>query len=569
MTKMFQGQNEGGRDGDPGPAFPNGPNEDKLGTIRSRRHDEAVAPAGADMRACRPGKAGRLALLAAGLGLLSACGLFASLDPAPGPVAIGPADSLAGLEAKAARVVPSERQLRWQALEFQAFIHFGMNTFTDREWGEGTEDPELFNPTDFSADQWVEAVKAAGIRGLIVTAKHHDGFCLWPSRFTEHSVKSSPWRGGKGDVVGEVAAACRKGGLAFGVYLSPWDRHEPTYGDSPKYNEHFKSQLRELLTQYGEISEVWFDGACGEGPNGKKQVYDWPGYFALIRELQPDAVISIMGPDARWIGNEAGVTRESEWSVIPVVGQDDAPSETNPGGIAGLDAQAPDLGSMARIAEVAKRGGRLLWYPGQVDVSIRPGWFYHAAEDDRVKPLDQLLDIYYTSVGGNAQLLLNIPPDKRGRIHENDVRRLKELGDRLRATFAVNLAADGSSEWSGKGAKDAGPDPAGPGSGDDREIAGTYGFDRPKLFNVAMIRENIRFGQRVEAFALDAWDGKDWREIARGTTVGYQKLLRFPTVETDRVRLRILKARGQVSPILPPAGFGLFMDPSRLSLPAR
>ncbi|HDT14324.1 MAG TPA: hypothetical protein ENO03_08225, partial [Candidatus Aminicenantes bacterium] len=316
-------------------------------------------------------------------------------NPGSGVVRIGPADSISELEAKAAGIVPSERQFRWQALEFQAFVHFGMNTFTDREWGEGTEDPKLFDPTDLSADQWVEAVKAAGIRGLIVTAKHHDGFCLWPSAFTEHSVKASPWKDGKGDVVGEVAEACRKGGLAFGVYLSPWDRHEPSYGDSPRYNEHFKNQLRELLTRYGEVSEVWFDGACGEGPNGKRQVYDWAGYFALIRELQPGAVISIMGPDARWIGNEAGVTRESEWSVIPVVGNDDAPDEKNPGGIAGLDAQAKDLGSFGRIAEVARQGGRLIWYPGQVDVSIRPGWFYHEAEDDKVKTLDRILDIYY------------------------------------------------------------------------------------------------------------------------------------------------------------------------------
>ncbi|HSA95453.1 MAG TPA: alpha-L-fucosidase [Acidobacteriota bacterium] len=481
----------------------------------------------------------------------------------PGVVSIGPFDTIAELEAKAAEVVPSERQLRWQALEFQAFVHFGMNTFTDREWGEGTEDPRLFNPTDFSAEQWVEAVKAAGIRGLIVTAKHHDGFCLWPSRFTEHSVKSSSWKGGTGDVVGEVAAACKKGGLAFGVYLSPWDRHEPSYGNSPRYNDHFKAQLRELLTQYGEISEVWFDGACGEGPNGKRQVYDWPGYFALIRDLQPKAVISIMGPDARWIGNEAGVTRESEWSVIPVVGSDDSPDEKNPGGIARLDAQAKDLGSFGRIAEVARQGGRLIWYPGQVDVSIRPGWFYHAKEDDEVKTLDHLLDIYYTSIGGNAQLLLNIPPDKRGRIHENDARRLKELGDRLKATFAVNLAEGAKVESSYESFSDGR-------RGVDTILVA---FGEARAFNVAMLTEGVSRGQHVEAFAFEVWKGSGpvtdrdilgttgWREIFQGTTIGWKKLLRFPTVTAKGVRVRILRSRGDLR--IGQMPFGLYLDPGR------
>jgi alpha-L-fucosidase len=492
----------------------------------------------------------------------------------PGSVNIFPMDTVSELLSKAARVVPSERQLAWQALEFQAFVHFGMNTFTDREWGQGTEDPTLFDPTDFDAGQWVEAVKAAGIRGLIVTAKHHDGFCLWPSRFTDHSVKRSPWKGGQGDVVGEVAAACRKAGLKFGVYLSPWDRHEPSYGDSPRYNEHFKNQLRELLTNYGEISEVWFDGACAEGPNGKRQVYDWEGYYALIRELQPGAAISIMGPDARWIGNEAGVTRESEWSVIPVSRFDNLPDEKNPGGIAGLDAQAADLGSFERIAGVAKQGGRLIWYPGQVDVSIRPGWFYHAAEDDKVKALDHLLDIYYTSVGGNAQLLLNIPPDKRGRIHANDVQRLKELGNRLNATFALNLAEGASSRRRGtvpigdQAVKEGQP-PSGT-DGDSPSFRGwrsdfVYELDLhgPKRFNVAMMKEDIREGQRIEAFALDVWDGKDWKEIAQGKTVGWKKLLRFPVVESSKVRVRVLKARGSLSPFSVPGRFGLFFDPGR------
>jgi alpha-L-fucosidase len=481
---------------------------------------------------------------------------------APGAVEIGPTDFIAGLQAKAASVRPSERQLRWQALEFQAFVHFGMNTFTDREWGEGTEDPRLFNPTDLSADQWVETVKAAGIRGLIVTAKHHDGFCLWPSGFTEHSVKNSPWKDGNGDVVGEVAEACRKSGLAFGIYLSPWDRHEPSYGDSPRYNEHFKDQLRELLTLYGEVSEVWFDGACGEGPNGKRQVYDWAGYFALIRELQPDAVISIMGPDARWIGNEAGVTRESEWSVIPVVGHDDSPDEKNPGGIARLNAQAKDLGSFGRIAEVARLGGRLIWYPGQVDVSIRPGWFYHAAEDDKVKSLDHLLEIYYTSVGRNAQLLLNIPPDKRGRIHENDALRLRELGDRLRATFSVNLAEKAEfhitaglfDRFDAQGRHiDAGSLPD----------SFTWDLGSPVRFNVVLIKEYLRLGQQAESFAFDIRDGQAWKEIARGTTIGWKKLLRIPAVETAKVRVRILRARGGVMPFQRPDSFGLFFDPGR------
>jgi alpha-L-fucosidase len=479
-------------------------------------------------------------------------------DRAPAVVKIVLTDTINELEFKAAGVVPAARQLAWQALEFQAFFHFGVNTFTDREWGTGAEDPKIFNPTDFYAGQWIAAVKAAGIRGVIVTAKHHDGFCLWPSRFTEHSVKNSPWRGGKGDVVREVADACRRAGLKFGVYLSPWDRHEPSYGDSPRYNEHFKNQLRELLTGYGEIAEVWFDGACGEGPNGKRQIYDWEGYWKLIRDLQPGAVISIMGPDVRWVGNEAGTGRESEWSVVPVIGFDDRPAEMNPGGIAHLDAQARDLGSFGRIAEAARLGGRLIWYPAQVDVSIRPGWFYHAAEDDKVKPLDQLLDIYYASVGGNAQLLLNIPPDRRGRLHENDVRRLKELGDALRATFGVNLAATAKPRTSlevvdGR-IKEAQRDRLVYGDSVS-EFAHEYDLGGEKTFNTAMIKEPIKNGQKIESFALDAWDGGAWREIAKGTTVGWKKLLRFPVVQTTKVRLRILKARAE--PGLPE--FGLFL----------
>jgi len=522
-------------------------------------------------RSKRPGRPPRpasriaAAVLALALGASVLAGPRSGTEPRPerGPsqVTISPRDTPASLAAKAARVRPSERQLAWQALEFQAFVHFGINTFTDREWGTGEEDPALFDPSGLDAGQWVETFKAAGMRGVVLTAKHHDGFCLWPSRFTEHSVKSSPWRGGRGDLVREVAEACRRAGLSFGFYLSPWDRHEPCYGDSPRYNEHFRDQLRELLTGYGEISEVWFDGACGEGPNGKRQVYDWKSYYALIRELQPGAVISIIGPDVRWIGNEAGITRESEWSVVPVVRMNDLPDENGPGGIAGIDAQAEDLGSRDRIAEVARKGGRLIWYPGQVDVSIRPGWFHHAAEDGRVKTLDRLLEIYYASVGRNAQLLLNVPPDKQGLIPAADAQRLRELGDALRAAFSVDLAAGArvvnlTSRHVGKARKGAVRPSV---YKDVSQETFEWTLKAPRTFNLAALREDLSWGQRVESFAFDVWDGERWREIDRGTTVGWKRLLRFPAVTASKVRVRVLEARDK--PVF--AGFGLHLDPRR------
>jgi alpha-L-fucosidase len=443
-----------------------------------------------------------------------------------------------------------------------------MNTFTNREWGQGTEDPKLFHPTDFDARQWARVLKDTGMKMLILTAKHHDGFCLWPSRYTDHSVKSSLWRGGKGDVVGDVVKACREFGLDVGIYLSPWDRHEPSYGDFPKYNEHFRNQLRELLTGYGEIAEVWFDGANGEGPNGKRQVYDWPSYYKVIRELQPKAVIFGMAPDVRWVGTESGYGRETEWSVIPIDlrGLDDAAPKTLPNPLDAVfvpgDLTAADLGSREKIA--AATG--LFWYPAETDVSIRPGWFYHPAEDGKVKTPEKLVDIYYSSVGRNSALLLNVPPDTRGRIPDNDAASLLGMRKILEATFRTNLASGAAvkatSEARGHG-------PAALLDGDkDTFWAPAEGvesaliemeFPAERTFDRAMLQEHIRTGQRLEGFVLEAWDGNAWKEFTRGTTVGYKRLLRFGPVTAKRVRLSIERSRTTLAL----SAFGLYKEPAK------
>ncbi|XEC93743.1 alpha-L-fucosidase [Paenibacillus tarimensis] len=454
---------------------------------------------------------------------------------------------------RAALVKPSERQLNWQRLEFYAFIHFSVNTFMDREWGSGDEDPAVFNPESLDAMQWVRLCKAAGMQGLILTCKHHDGFCLWPSRYTGHSVKNSPWRDGKGDVVREVADACRSSGLRFGIYLSPWDRHEPSYGDSPAYNEFFLNQLRELLTGYGDLFCVWFDGACGEGPNGKRQVYDWDAYYRLIRELQPGAVISVCGPDVRWCGNEAGHTRESEWSVVPAYIQDnekirEKSQQADDGEFAKrINTEDADLGSR----EVIRSGGDLVWYPAEVNTSIRPGWFYHAAEDDRVKSLEQLLDIYYGSVGGNANFLLNVPPDRRGLIHENDARRLEQLGEAIRATFRTDLAAGAAARASET--MDAGRDIGrlfdgnldtywAPREGTEQAVI-EIELGEEKTFDRIVLAEHLRSGQRIERFTFECKDSGVWKEIYSGTVVGYKRICRFEPVKSQYIRLTITESR--------------------------
>lgn len=451
----------------------------------------------------------------------------------------------------AASVRPSDRQIEWQEQEFIFFMHFGINTFTDREWGLKQDDSRFFNPSLLDLDQWARTVKEAGGKTMIVLAKHHDGFCYWQTKYTDYSVKKSPWKNGKGDLIKEAAEACKRNGIKLGIYLSPWDIASPIYG-TDEYNEHFRNQLRELLTNYGEVAEVWFDGACGEGPNGKKQVYDWNSYYKLIRELQPKAVIAVMGPDVRWVGTESGEGRMTEWSVLPLnetyLNEIAAASQKNDIGSAFIpkNMMDQDLGSREKL----KDAEGLVWYPSEVDVSIRPGWFYHEKEDSLVKTPKQLFDIYFTSVGMNSVLLLNTPADKRGLIHEKDIESLKGMRKLIDETFKMNflknakfLAKDGKS----------GSDPSAMIDNDNNTYwtttTGVYKtsieIEMPNSakFDCLMLQEYYKNGQRVESFELEALIDDHWTKVCTGTTIGYKRLIRFPEVKANRVRLNILQAR--------------------------
>lgn len=453
---------------------------------------------------------------------------------------------------------PSPRQLAVEEMEFYAFAHFTVNTFTDKEWGDGTEPESVFDPSELDANQWVDALKAAGVKGLILTCKHHDGFCLWNSAYTEHSVKNSPFRGGKGDVVREVSDACHKGGIKFGVYLSPWDRNSHLYGQGKPYDDYFCNQLTELCSNYGELFTVWFDGACGEGPNGKKQVYDWERYYALIRKLQPNAAISISGPDIRWCGNEAGDTRPSEWSVLPTgfyspeeVAARSQQSDTKEFREKKIGEMEKDLGSR-EFLEGAKG---YKWSPAETDTSIRPGWFYHASEDDKVRSPETLIDIWYRTVGGNSTLLLNIPPDRRGLFHENDVKNLREMGDYIRRTFAVNLAENAEITADRDNGYDL-PENVKTDSYDtyykpfDGENAVTLNIKLAEPHDVThvVIKENIKMSQRIEEYVIEAKSGENWVQVNCGTTVGYKKIAHFDAVTTDEIRIKILDSR--VCPVI-------------------
>lgn len=460
---------------------------------------------------------------------------------------------------KAANIVPTARQLRWQQLELTAFFHFGVNTFTGVEWGTGKEDPSIFNPSALDARQWVRVAKETGIKQVILTAKHHDGFCLWPTKTTTHSVAASPWKNGKGDLVKEVSKACKEYGLGFGVYLSPWDMNSPYYGNNEKYNELFINQLTELLTNYGRVDEVWFDGAKGKGV---EQEYYFEKWYQLIRKLQPGAVIAIMGPDVRWVGTETGYGRETEWSVVPASNLNQstvaAGSQQDIAFKPQGDMRGDDLGSREKI----KNAKGLVWYPAEIDVSIRPGWFYHEAENSKVKTPEKLLDIYFNSVGRNGVLLLNIPPDKRGLIHNSDIATLKQWKQLRDEIFKTNLAKNAIvKSANGINAKyilDGSNTTNFTTKGKDTTAVIALQLKSPATFNVLQLQENIRAGQRIERFELEYWDGKEWKIGATGSTVGYKRLVHFNTVTTDKIRLKILSSR--LNPCLAELGIYYMKD---------
>jgi len=449
-----------------------------------------------------------------------------------------------------ASIRPSERQLAWQQMEFYAFVHFGMNTMTGREWGLGHEDPVLFDPSDLDVDGWMTAIASAGMTGVILTAKHHDGFCLWPSRATKHTVAASPWQSGRGDLVRQVAEAAARHDLRLGIYVSPWDRTEATYGTGNAYDDFFVEQLTELLSDYGQVFSVWFDGANGEGANGKHQVYDWDRYYRVIRKLQPDAVISVCGPDVRWCGNEAGQTRSDEWSVVPA-GLRDVERIAD-------DSQHEDDGEFARLvrsdeddlgSRSALRGhlDDLVWYPAEVNTSIRPGWFYHREEDDQVRSAEELMGIWYSSVGGNACFLLNVPPNAAGRTSEPDADVLDELGVLIadysarRVSTTVTVSSGVVPEGFGSAA-DAPGIPWEP-TADDARPTVVLHFERPMAIEAIEVREDIRTGQRIEDLVVVGKNGDEAFSLGSVHAVGHRRILRFEPRILDAARLEIRGSR--------------------------
>jgi alpha-L-fucosidase len=457
--------------------------------------------------------------------------------------------------------IPSENQMKWQEMGYYAFIHLSINTYTDMAWGKGDEDIKIFNPTDLDCRQWARICKEAGMKGIIITAKHHSGFCLWPSKYTEYSVKNSPWKNGKGDIMREMADACKEYGLKLGVYLSPWDRNHPDYG-KPEYITYFRNQLTELLTNYGEVFEVWFDGANGgDGYYGganetrkidRKTYYDWKNTYALVRKLQPNIVIwndNGDRADLRWVGTEAGYVGKTNWSLLNATG----------------DVKADML-------RYGVEDGNA-WVPGEVNTSIRPEWFYHLREDSKVKTLPDLMDTYYNSIGRNGTFLLNFPIMPNGLIHKNDEKAALELAQAIKEAFAVNLAKNAKTEASNVRENSAG-------FGADKALDGdketywatndninsaslTIHFDKPTTFNRFLVQEYIRLGQRVKFFTVEVFTKGEWKELAKETTIGYKRILCFPTVEATKLRFTITDSKS--SPVI--SNIEMYNAPQILTAP--
>lgn len=432
---------------------------------------------------------------------------------------------------------PTAKQMKWHEMEFYLFMHFGPNTFTDVEWGKGTEDPSVFNPTALDCRQWAKIARDAGAKGIIITAKHHDGFCLWPSRFSDHTVKQSPWKNGKGNVLRELAEACDSYGLGFGIYISPWDRNHPVYG-TDEYNDIYVKTMRELLRGYGDIFELWWDGANGEGPNGKKQEYDFPRFERTARRFADEALIfSDIGPDIRWVGNEKGIAGKTNWNLLDTAGFE-----------RGIGAPPVDTLNSGNV------NGKL-WIPSECDVSIRPGWFYHPHEDSAVKSGRDLMKIYLTSVGRGSNLLLNVPPDRRGLINAVDSASLMAFKDLREASFRNNLALRARVHVS---TSRAGYLPSLLTDGfrfshwapDKKFTTCTIELemDGEKEFNTIMLQEYIEAGQRIEAFTVEVWDGTNYLPVTSGTTVGYKRILQFPGQTASKVRISVTKSKA--SPVL-------------------
>jgi alpha-L-fucosidase len=437
--------------------------------------------------------------------------------------------------------VPSERQLAWHEMEYYMFVHFTVNTFTDKEWGYGDEKESVFNPTALDCRQWARVARDAGMKGIIITAKHHDGFCLWPSKFTDHSVKSSTWEDGKGDVLRELRSACDEYGLKMGVYLSPWDRNSSIYG-TPEYLTYYRNQLRELLTNYGDIFEVWFDGANGgDGYYGgtreirkidNKTYYNWPVTHEIVRKLQPSAVMfSDAGPDIRWVGNESGMGSQTNWSLL-------RKDEMYPGG------------DFAKILGEGHENGNY-WVPAEVDVSIRPGWFYHQNQDSLVRSPENLMELYYSSVGRNSNLLLNVPPDRRGILNENDVKSLLAFRELLKKEFDKDLAKGmkvSATSIRGKGYEASNINDGNPETfwaTNDNQTYGDIIIDLGDTTEVnrILIQEYIKLGQRVQEFQVSAFIGGEWKNLIDGTTIGYKIIRKFPLVKTSRIKVTFSKSK--------------------------